>query len=122
MKKILPLILLASLATAACQKHDEIEFSGQVLMVRSCSASYLDANAGFVVALDYPEGIGGTLKANEGSVENVIVLYEPTTRVRVEDHITGTFYLDNEYSRAHCSVIIDLGDLPEGVMTDVTVD
>ena len=48
-------------------------------------------------------------------MHNLIVLYEPTCRVYVDDKLHGTFYVDNTYSRANCSLHYDDYELPEGV-------
>lgn len=115
-------VVLALLATA-CTKHEEYEFAGRVLWVRDCTASYLDANAGYVVQLDYPEGIGADITNEQGDVlKNLIVLYEPTSRVYVDDKIHGKFYLDDKYSRSNCHLHYSDYELPEGVFTKTVVD
>ena len=120
MKKLLYILAVATLLTA-CVKHDEIEFAGKVVGIRNCTPSYLDQNAGYMVQLDYPDSIGGSITAGENTAENLIVLYEPTEHIRVDDRIHGTFYLDNNYSKANCSMSYD-EPLPEGVFLKVTVD
>jgi len=108
--------------TAACQKHPEIEFAGTVTGIRPCSESYLDNNVGYIVKLDYPDSIGGTLTTDDGTTTGLIVLYEPDRLIRVDDHIRGSFYLDDKYSRANCALHYSEIDLPEGVFTQVRVD
>ena len=116
-------LLMAGLLLGACVKHDELEFSGTVLWVRDCTASYLDANAGYVVQLDYPKGVGGDITDDAGQpMKNLIVLYEPTCRVLVDDKIHGKFYLDSKYSRANCHLHYNDYELPEGVFTKTVVD
>lgn len=112
-------LLLAS----SCVDHDEMEFKGKVLYIRDCTGSFMDASAGFVVQLEYPEGVGGEIIDDAGKpMNNIIVLYEPTCRVYADDKIHGTFYLDPKYSRANCTLHYDDYDLPEGVMTKTVVD
>ena len=119
--KLLLAVLL--LSCVSCVKHEELSFSGTVLGVRNCEASYMDRNAGYIVQLESPEGVGGTLTSTSGeTIENVVVLYEPTRLIMVEDHIHGSFYLDNKYSRVNCSTQWGNLDLPEGVFTEVHVD
>ncbi len=116
-------LMMASLLLAGCKKYEELEFSGKVLWVRECSGSYLDAGIGYVVQLDYPEGVGADITDDAGKpMRNLIVLYEPTCRVYVDDKLHGTFYVDNTYSRANCSLHYDDYELPEGVFTKTVVD
>lgn len=116
--------LMAMLLLSACVKHDEIEFAGTVIDVRMCSSSYTEFNAGgFLVQLDYPEGVGSDIVTEEGdSAKNLIVLYEPTTRIKIDNHIHGSFYLDNNYSKANCSWRYNDYELQEGVFTETVVD
>lgn len=117
-------LLLGTLALAGCVKHDEMEFAGTVLWVRDCMTSMTDFNSGgYVVQLDYPEGVGADIKTEDGDeYKNLVVLYEPTCRIKLDNHIHGTFYLDANYSRANCSWRYDDYDLPEGVFTKTEVD
>lgn len=118
------LLLLAALAAtaASCQKHPEIDFAGTVINIRQCTGSFLDNNVGYIVQLDYPDSIGGTISNEEGTASGLIVLYEPNRVIHVNEHIHGSFYLDDKYSRANCSVHYSDFDLPEGVFTKVSVD
>ena len=77
-----------------------------------------DRNPAHLVALDSPAGVGGTYNGKE----NVVVLYEPTKHVRVDDHIHGTFYFDNDYSTANCNWHNSDYKLPEGVFVKTVVD
>lgn len=116
-------VALLALLAVACTKHEEYEFSGKVLWVRDCTASYLDANAGYVVHLEYPDGVGADIVNEDGdSLKNLIVLYEPTSRVYVADKLHGTFYLDSKYSRSNCHLHYSDYELPEGVFTKTVVD
>ena len=76
-------LLLGTLALAGCVKHDEMEFAGTVLWVRDCMTSMTDFNSGgYVVQLEYPEGVGTDIKTETGvEYKNLVVLYEPTCRL-----------------------------------------
>ncbi len=106
----------------SCAKHDEISFRGTVIDARECSASYTEPNIGYVVQLQKPDSIGKPYDHNGNTYQNVVILYEPDRRIYKNDHIKGTFYLDNKYSRANCSLHWTDYDLPEGVFTSVSVD
>ena len=117
------LLALALVATAAaCQKHPEIDFAGTVIDIRPCTGSYLDNNVGYIVKLDYPDSIGGTITNDEGTATGLIVLYEPGRVIHLDNHIHGSFYLDDKYSKANCSLHYSELELPEGVFTRVSVD
>jgi len=116
-------LLLLPLLCTSCIEHEEIAFEGIVLGTRACSGMMMDDNAGFIVQLFSPDSIGGTMTSTEGEVlTNVIVLYEPPRRIYTRDTIRGTFYIDDKYSRANCSVVWDDMDLPEGVFLRVAVE
>lgn len=119
-----PLILAAAayslLAAASCARHDEIDFSGTVVDIRSCSSLNIsaDRNPAHIVALETPAALGGTYD----TLTNVVALYEPTRHVMVGDHIHGKFYVDNNYSKATCDWHNTDYDVPEGVFTETYVD
>jgi len=122
MKRIV-FVLLCSLFFTGCVEHEEISFEGMVVGTRGCSGVLMDDNMGFIVKLFSPDSIGGTLTSTEGeTMTNVIVLYEPPRVIYVKDTIHGTFYLDDKYSRANCSLVWDDMNLPEGVFLKVSVD
>ncbi len=114
-------LLVATMLLAGCIKHDELEFKGKVVFVRQCEFSYLDQNPGYMVQLEYPEGVGSEYVDGENVAENVIVLYEPDKHIMVGDVIHGKFYLSPKYSKANCSVHWDY-ELPEGVFTQVVIE
>ena len=123
MKRFVFSSMLLALLLASCTKHQEIEFAGTVTGIRQCSAaSILDQNVGYIVKLDYPDSVGGTIETDDGVASGLIVLYEPSRIIRVDDHIHGAFYLDDKYSRANCSVHYNDYELPEGVFTELHVD
>lgn len=120
-KFLLP-ALLAVLFTS-CVEHEEISFEGVVVGTRGCSGILMDDNMGFIVKLFSPDSIGGTMTSTEGeTMTNVIVLYEPPRLLYVRDTIRGTFYLDDKYSRANCSLVWDEMNVPEGVFLKVVVE
>ena len=119
---ILGAVLLLGLFTS-CVKHEEISFSGTVVDVRECNASFGTAqDAGFVVSLNEPENIGEPYTFNGVTYPRAIVLYAPDRRIYKGDRLSGTFYLDNKYSRANCSIHWTDLHLPEGVFLDLTVE
>lgn len=113
------------LLLASCTKHDEISFKGVVIDVRQCtmmSSGQLPV-AGYFVHLETPDSIGGSYTLNNNQTyNNVVVLYEPDCRIYRDDHIRGSFYLDNDYSHANCAYHWTDIQLPEGVFTTVSVD
>lgn len=116
-------IILASIGAMlllSCSKHEEIEFSGTVIDIRSCGSIEIsaDRNPAHLVALDSPSNVGGNYEGKE----NVVVLYEPTKHIRVDDRIHGTFYFDDDYSSANCSWRNTDYNLPEGVFVETVVD
>ena len=126
MKKTYILCMLALLA-AACEKHEEISFSGTVVGIKNCELTFTDRNAGYIVQLETPEGIGGTLASTSSTdtMYNLVVLYEPSRILRVSTHIHGRFYFDDKYSKANGCVTWrdeNLENLPEGVFTNLSVD
>lgn len=121
MKKII-LPLLAALLATACVKHEAIEFEGIVVGIRNCSSMLYDPGAGYVIQLTKPEGVGGTLTSDNGeTMTNLVVLYEPDSHIMADDRVHGTFYWDEQYSRANCTFRWDK-QLPEGVFIKVRVD
>lgn len=74
-----------------------------------------------MIHITNPESIGGTLYSTDDSIQNVVVLYEPPRRIMVEDHVKGSFYFDNDYSKANCGVHYTDMPLPEGIFTSVSV-
>ncbi|MBR1549999.1 MAG: hypothetical protein IJ634_05115 [Bacteroidales bacterium] len=108
----------------ACNKVDEIDFRGTVVDTRECTASYVKPDLGYLVQLSSPDSIGGDYTTNDGIVHhNVVILYAPDRLIYLNDQLRGTFYLDDEYSRANCSIHwTDIDNIPIGVFTSVSVD
>lgn len=117
------LLFALPLLAVSCVEREEISFEGMVVGTRGCSGIIMDDNMGIIVKLFSPDSIGGTLTSTDGeTMTNVVVLYEPPRLIYIRDTIRGTFYLDDKYSRANCSLVWDEMDLPEGVFLRVTVD
>ncbi len=115
-------LLILCLFTS-CVKHEEIPFSGTVVDVRECNASFGTAqDAGFVVSLNEPENIGQPYTFNGVTYPRAVILYAPDRRIYKGDRLSGTFYLDDKYSRANCSIHWTDFSLPEGVFLDTTVE
>ncbi len=120
---ILPAIA-AILGLISCSKTDEIDFRGTVVDVRECTASYVKPDYGYLVALTTPDSLGGVYTTDKGvTYHNVVILYAPDRLIYRDDPIRGTFYLDDQYSRANCSIHWnDIDNIPVGVFTSVSVD
>ena len=115
-------LLLAATLTS-CAKHDEISFRGTVVNIEYCASQDIQSNAGFYTALETPEATGATFIFGNDTFQNVVILYEPGTRIQHGNRMSGKFYLDNNYSRTNCSLHIHADDyLPQGVFTKVNVD
>jgi hypothetical protein len=69
---------------------------------------------GYVVNLDTPDSIGGEYVSDGITYKNAILLYRTKARYGSGEKISGTMYLDDNYSRAYCQYHFNLG-IPEGV-------
>ena len=112
------------LLLAACAKHDEVDFHGTIVDTRECTASYLKPDLGYIVELTSPTDYGADYTTTDGTTyHNAVILYDPDCLLYLGDRLSGSFYLDDEYSRANCSIHWnDLDKLPMGVFTAVSVD
>ncbi len=112
------------LLLAACSKHDEVDFKGTIIDTRECTLSYVRPDLGYLIQLSSPVQYGSSYTTQNGETyDNVIILYDPDCLLYLNDKIEGSFYLDDEYSRANCSIHWnDLDDIPMGVFTSVSVD
>ena len=123
MKHYVCFSILAIALLASCAKHEEISFSGTVVNIEYCATQDIQSNAGFYTALETPAGTGKTFIHGADTFQNVVILYEPGTRIQHGDHLIGKFYIDNDYSRTNCSLHIHADDeLPQGVFTKIYVD
>ena len=112
------------LLLASCNKADEIDFRGTVIDTRECTASYVKPDLGHLVALTTPDSLGGDYTTQDGITHhNVVILYAPDRLVYRNDKIRGTFYFDDQYSLANCSIHWnDIDNIPIGVFTSISVD
>ncbi|MBR6899166.1 MAG: hypothetical protein IKN29_02595 [Bacteroidales bacterium] len=112
------------LLLASCNKVDEIDFRGTVIDTRECTASYVKSDLGYLVALATPDSLGGDYTTQDGITHhNVVILYAPDRLVYRNDKIRGTFYFDDQYSLANCSIHWnDIDNIPIGVFTSISVD
>lgn len=112
------------LLLASCNKADEIDFRGTVIDTRECTASYVKPDLGYLVALTTPDSLGGDYTTQDGITHhNVVILYAPDRLVYRNDKIRGTFYFDDQYSLANCSIHWnDIDNIPIGVFTSISVD
>jgi len=112
------------LLLASCNKVDEIDFRGTVIDTRECTASYVKPDLGYLVSLTTPDSLGGDYTTQDGITHhNVVILYAPDRLVYRNDKIRGTFYFDDQYSLANCSIHWnDIDNIPIGVFTSISVD
>lgn len=117
------IIVAVLLLFASCKKHDEIAFKGTIIDTRTCNSSFdSHQEAGFVINLTTPDSIGKPYTHNGVTYLNSVILYDPGCRLYKNDKVSGTFYLDDKYSRANCSIHWSDFDIPEGVFVDVSVE
>ena len=116
--------ILCCLLMNACSKYTEIDFSGVVIDTRACSNSVVKPDLGYLVNISSPDSIGSSYTlANGTTYRNVVILYAPDRLIYLGDHLSGSFYFDDEYPRANCSIHWnDIDQIPIGVFTAVTVD
>ena len=77
---------------------------------------------GYFVQLEEPEDIGRDYTTNSGVHHNTVILFDPDCRLYKDNRISGSFYLDEDYSRAHCDYHLTDIKLPEGVFVEVSVE
>lgn len=118
MKKACLLAALTALIAAGCgKKADTFAFSGRVVGYVDCtmsSASVSEMDFGYIVDLDTPDSVGGAYASDGKTYSNAVILYRTRARIGQGEEISGTMYLDDNYSRAYCSYHYNWG-IPEGV-------
>lgn len=118
MKKLSLILSALLLLTAGCGKRtDTFPFSGKVIGYYNCtlnSASISEMDFGYVVSLDTPDSIGSEYTTDGITYTNAILLYRTRASYHDGDAISGTMYLDDDYSKAYCQYHYNLG-IPEGV-------
>ncbi|MBP3763655.1 MAG: hypothetical protein J6I49_07250 [Bacteroidales bacterium] len=123
MKRLIPLALLLATLLAACVKHDEIDFRGQVVFVQQCSLTVSPSAAGYAVQLQSPEAIGVSFDYLGEHYDNMVLLFDPGCILKVGDNIRGTFYLDDKASRQYCDInSFNNLDIPQGIMLETDVE
>jgi spore coat protein U-like protein len=118
MKRLTILLAALTLLMVSCGKRtDTFAFSGTVIGYYNCtlnSASISEMDFGYVVNLDTPDSVGGEYISNGVTYKNAILLYRTRARYGEGETISGTMYLDDNYSKAYCQYHFHLG-IPEGV-------
>lgn len=118
-KSFLLLSFCLLLLTVGCKKNmDTFPFKGKVVGYVNCTmstATISEIDFGYVVALTIPDSVGNAYTNENGTKYNhCVVIYRTRQRCHEGDEISGTMYLDDDYSRAYCNYHFNLG-LPEGV-------
>lgn len=118
MKKYLLLLLLPLLLTGCGKNHETFQFTGTIHGVLDCSmpsASIFDLEFGYIVSVITPDSIGKDFTDQLGKTyHNCVVLYRTRQSFSDCDTIAGEMYLDEDYSKAYCSLHYHHG-LPEAV-------
>ncbi len=118
MKKLSLILTTLLFFTVGCGKRaDTFVFSGKVIDYYNCtlgSASISEMDFGYVVNLDTPDSIGSEYTTDGITYTNAILLYRTRAHYTDGDTISGTMYLDDNYSKAYCQYHYYLG-IPEGV-------
>lgn len=126
MKKLLVLFsLIGMLSLSGCKDFDDFDFSGTVVGYRYCTSMANFQDLGYIIHLDAPDTVGGTLVMNDGSkLNNVIVVYLSDRLLRDQTKLHGRMYLDPKFSKANCTLHSTGADkdLPEAVFTKIVID
>ena len=104
MKKYCLILTLLTLLMVSCGKRtDTFAFSGRVIGYCECTmptASISEKDFGYIVNIDKPDSIGGQYITDGVTYKNAILLYRTKARFADGEKISGTMYLDDDYSRA----------------------
>ena len=118
MKRYCLILTLLTLLMVSCGKRtDTFAFSGTVIGYCECTmptASISEKDFGYIINIDKPDSIGGQYITDGVTYKNAILLYRTKARFADGEKISGTMYLDDDYSRAYCTFHYNLG-IPEGV-------
>lgn len=126
-KRFIFVVVIAMISTmlVSCRDYDDFEFSGQMVGYRFCSSMNSFQDLGYIVRIDSPDSIGGTLVGSDGeTMDNVLVIYQSDRLLKDGQHIHGKIYLDSKFSKVNCN-FHSTGpdkDLPEAVFTKLVVD
>ena len=107
--------VLAVVLFASCEHHDDFDFTGTVVDYEICNGI---SEVGYDVALSSPDSIGGSYinRYNE-EYQNVVVIYGSDRMLHGGTKISGTIYLDPNYSEAECNYHYREREVPEAVFT-----
>ena len=119
MKKTLLIVAITTLFITGCKKPENVfDFSGKMVDYLECTMQYASISEfdyGMVLSLDTPDSIGNDYTDGLGEkFHNCVILYRTKSRFRVGDKVSGSMYLDDNYSKAYCQIHYHY-DLPEGV-------
>lgn len=118
MKRLSLILVALTLLMVSCGKRtDTFAFSGKVVDYYQCTlatASISEMDFGYVVSIDTPDSIGGEYTTNGVTYKNAVLLYRTKASFKDGEAISGTMYLDDNYSKAYCQYHFHLG-IPEGV-------
>lgn len=123
MKSKIFLLGLVVLLLTSCAKHDDIEFRGTVIGYEHCSSYTSYQDLGYLIELEYPDSLGASFysSAENKTYKHVVVLYQSDRVLHDKNKVEGTFYLEENYSKANCGIHYTDRDLPEGIFTRVEV-
>lgn len=119
MKKLILVLAAITLAFTSCKKNENaFHFEGTIVDGFNCtlqSANISDMDFGYVVALSTPDTVGEKYTSSNGKTyPHCVLLYRTKYRFHESDEISGSMYLDDNYSRAYCTYHYDLS-IPEAV-------
>ncbi|MBO4244755.1 MAG: hypothetical protein J5882_06865 [Bacteroidales bacterium] len=118
MKRIITLIS-SVLLFAACNNHDDFDFTGTVIDYEECVGS----SFGYAVSLTSPDTIGGDYHARDGeNYQNVVVIYGADRLLQANSKISGRIYLAPYFSKTECNIHYTDNDVPEAVFTKLKVE
>lgn len=109
--KALPIVAICLLAS--CRHYDEVSFSGTIVGGEFCQSNEI----GWLVSLDSPLDMGDSVRLDNGDTTrygNVIMAFQSPRQFKVGHHISGTFHIDNNFSKAHCMRHYTYRDLATG--------
>ena len=121
-KLLTSLLLSATLLTAACRdKTHDIDFAGTVVDYEYCTSHN---DIAYAIQISAPDTLGRAyLSSDSITYPNVVVVYGANRLLHANDHVSGTFYLDDKYSEAYCTYHYrdQRGNVPEAHLTKLKV-
>lgn len=120
MKKIFLAISVIAILAACKEKHDDFDFTGTVVDYEECNGIM---EMGYAVALTSPSSTGGSYTTRENKTfDNVVVIYGSDQMLKANSKISGSIYIDNNYSKTTCNRHYTDRDVPEAVFTKLKVE